>query len=107
MEMVEGGTRAEVASVLSEKLPAELSDPRARRARLSDFNDKYHINSSLEIARPRTSRNGILIASRRRLNRRLRALHRHSPPPRPPIPAQDAATHASTRPTPTSRRPCR
>jgi hypothetical protein len=94
MEMVEGGTRAEVASVLSEKLLAELSDlvrdasstfsgrpsstldlakrgtglapatgvePRVRfvkclefavpcsyrQRRLSDCNDKYHINQSL------------------------------------------------------------
>jgi hypothetical protein len=38
-----------------------VSMPVSPKRRLSDCNDKYHINRSLEMARSRTARNGILI----------------------------------------------
>jgi hypothetical protein len=93
-----GGASVRLVECLESLLCHALSPKR-----LSDCNDKYHINGSLEMVHSRTA---------------TRATPPATPTAAPPlagptpIPAQDAATHAATHTpppaaTPTSPQPCR
>lgn len=118
MEMVEGGTRAEVASVLSEKLLAELSDrsqvvlhprPIWRSAApvwapATGVEPRVRLVECLEslLCHARIAKDVYLIAmisiiSTVLLRWLIRARRRSTPRRTHAHPAQDAATHASTR----------